>query len=32
MALDTVGGALFEPALRSLRFDGRMIDFQRPRT
>jgi hypothetical protein len=30
--LDTVGGALFEPALRSLRFDGRMIDFQRPRT
>ena len=24
MALDTVGGALFEPALRSLRFDGRM--------
>jgi NADPH:quinone reductase len=24
-ALDTVGGALFEPALRSLRFDGRMI-------
>ena len=25
VALDTVGGALFEPALRSLRFDGRMI-------
>jgi NADPH2:quinone reductase len=25
MALDTVGGTLFEPALRSLRFDGRMI-------
>jgi NADPH:quinone reductase-like Zn-dependent oxidoreductase len=25
MALDTVGGALFEPALRSLRFDGRMV-------
>jgi NADPH2:quinone reductase len=25
LALDTVGGALFEPALRSLRFDGRMI-------
>jgi NADPH:quinone reductase-like Zn-dependent oxidoreductase len=24
LALDTVGGALFEPALRSLRFDGRM--------
>jgi NADPH:quinone reductase len=24
-ALDTVGGALFEPALRSLRFDGRMV-------
>ncbi|HUC25455.1 MAG TPA: zinc-binding alcohol dehydrogenase family protein [Streptosporangiaceae bacterium] len=24
MALDTVGGALFQPALRSLRFDGRM--------
>lgn len=25
IVLDTVGGALFEPALRSLRFDGRMI-------
>lgn len=25
MALDTIGGALFEPALRSLRFDGRMV-------
>jgi len=25
MALDTVGGALFDPALRSLRFDGRMV-------
>jgi NADPH:quinone reductase-like Zn-dependent oxidoreductase len=25
MALDTVGGALFRPALRSLRFDGRMV-------
>jgi NADPH:quinone reductase len=25
LALDTVGGALFEPALRSLRFDGRRI-------
>lgn len=25
VALDTVGGALFEPALRSLRYDGRMI-------
>lgn len=25
VALDTVGGALFEPALRSLRFDGRMV-------
>jgi NADPH:quinone reductase len=25
MALDTVGGALFQPALRSLRFDGRMV-------
>jgi NADPH:quinone reductase-like Zn-dependent oxidoreductase len=25
MVLDTVGGALFEPALRSLRFDGRMV-------
>jgi NADPH:quinone reductase-like Zn-dependent oxidoreductase len=25
LALDTKGGALFEPALRSLRFDGRMI-------
>jgi NADPH:quinone reductase-like Zn-dependent oxidoreductase len=24
LALDTVGGALFDPALRSLRFDGRM--------
>jgi NADPH2:quinone reductase len=24
LALDTVGGALFQPALRSLRFDGRM--------
>jgi len=24
LVLDTVGGALFEPALRSLRFDGRM--------
>jgi NADPH:quinone reductase-like Zn-dependent oxidoreductase len=23
--LDTIGGALFEPALRSLRFDGRMV-------
>jgi NADPH:quinone reductase-like Zn-dependent oxidoreductase len=23
-ALDTVGGALFQPALRSLRFDGQM--------
>lgn len=25
LALDTRGGALFEPALRSLRFDGRMV-------
>jgi NADPH:quinone reductase-like Zn-dependent oxidoreductase len=25
VALDAVGGALFEPALRSLRYDGRMI-------
>jgi NADPH:quinone reductase len=25
MVLDTVGEALFEPALRSLRFDGRML-------
>src|ERR1700730_14766084 len=25
LALATVGGALFEPALRSLRFDGRMV-------
>ena len=25
MVLDTVGGALFEPALRSLQFDGRMV-------
>ncbi|MEY9862013.1 NADPH2:quinone reductase [Catenulispora sp. GAS73] len=25
LALDTVGGALFEPALRSLRFGGRMV-------
>jgi NADPH:quinone reductase-like Zn-dependent oxidoreductase len=25
LALDTVGGALFLPALRSLRFDGRMV-------
>ena len=25
VVLDTVGGALFEPALRSLRFDGRMV-------
>jgi NADPH:quinone reductase-like Zn-dependent oxidoreductase len=25
LALDTIGGALFEPALRSLRFDGRMV-------
>jgi NADPH:quinone reductase-like Zn-dependent oxidoreductase len=25
MALDTVGGALFQPALASLRFDGRMV-------
>ena len=25
LVLDTVGGALFEPALRSLRFDGRMV-------
>jgi NADPH:quinone reductase-like Zn-dependent oxidoreductase len=25
MALDTIGGALFQPALRSLRFDGRMV-------
>jgi NADPH:quinone reductase len=25
MALDTVGGALFQPALRSLRFGGRMV-------
>jgi NADPH:quinone reductase-like Zn-dependent oxidoreductase len=24
LALDTVGGALFQPALRSLRFDGRL--------
>jgi NADPH:quinone reductase-like Zn-dependent oxidoreductase len=24
LALDTIGGALFQPALRSLRFDGRM--------
>ena len=24
LVLDTIGGALFEPALRSLRFDGRM--------
>jgi NADPH:quinone reductase-like Zn-dependent oxidoreductase len=27
LALDTVGGALFVPALRSLRFDGRMVGF-----
>jgi NADPH:quinone reductase-like Zn-dependent oxidoreductase len=25
LVLDTVGGALFEPALRSLRFNGRMV-------
>lgn len=25
LVLDTVGGALFEPAIRSLRFDGRMV-------
>lgn len=25
LVLDTVGGPLFEPALRSLRFDGRMV-------
>ena len=25
LVLDTVGGELFEPALRSLRFDGRML-------
>jgi NADPH:quinone reductase-like Zn-dependent oxidoreductase len=25
LVLDTVGGELFEPALRSLRFDGRMV-------
>ncbi len=25
LVLDTVGGALFAPALRSLRFDGRMV-------
>jgi NADPH:quinone reductase-like Zn-dependent oxidoreductase len=25
LVLDTVGGALFEPALRSLRFDGRIV-------
>jgi NADPH:quinone reductase-like Zn-dependent oxidoreductase len=25
LVLDTVGGALFEPALRSLRYDGRMV-------
>jgi NADPH:quinone reductase-like Zn-dependent oxidoreductase len=25
LVLDTVGGALFEPALRSLRFDGRLV-------
>jgi NADPH:quinone reductase-like Zn-dependent oxidoreductase len=25
LALDTVGGALFEPALRILRFDGRLV-------
>jgi NADPH:quinone reductase-like Zn-dependent oxidoreductase len=25
LVLDTKGGALFEPALRSLRFDGRMV-------
>jgi NADPH:quinone reductase len=25
LALDTIGGALFEPVLRSLRFDGRMV-------
>jgi NADPH:quinone reductase-like Zn-dependent oxidoreductase len=25
LVLDAVGGALFEPALRSLRFDGRMV-------
>jgi NADPH:quinone reductase-like Zn-dependent oxidoreductase len=25
LVLDTVGGTLFEPALRSLRFDGRMV-------
>ena len=25
LALDTVGGALFEPVLRSLRFDGRLV-------
>ncbi len=27
LALDTVGGALFEPTVRSLRFDGRMVGF-----
>ena len=25
LVLDTVGGALFEPALRTLRYDGRMV-------
>ena len=30
LALDTVGGALFEAALRSLRFDGRMIGIFSP--
>jgi NADPH:quinone reductase-like Zn-dependent oxidoreductase len=25
LVLDTVGGALFEPALRSLRYDGRIV-------
>ena len=28
--MDTKGGALFEPALRSLRFDGRMVGIFSP--
>jgi NADPH:quinone reductase-like Zn-dependent oxidoreductase len=27
LALDTVGGELFQPVVRSLRFDGRMVGF-----
>ena len=30
LALDTKGGALFEPTLRSLRFDGRMAGIFSP--